>query len=724
MSKLKEVHSPESEVIVNTAKDGGAEGLVFSGGGKDGLFIKEVVPESPASKNLSVKEGDQILSATVYFDNVTYEDAIQILEHAQAYKVKLCLKRKPDITESEPGDDMSTPEMREPGKTKRHGDARISWPKFPSFGKGRKSHFKRSHSSSEADEQRKLELSPTTSDTESPIKTQEALKGKKRHKVKLSVLKKRGRVSSSEDQDTDVPTPGPVNGVDVHQTQGPSDLNSPECLDSPSGQTPQVFVTDNLDVMAGSDKHKVELISVDSTLKTTDLTMALADQESPSEPKILDADPAKTETDSGVLGSPSKFKLPSLKIPKLGFSKSKPEDEYVPVDTQYEQNQEMEMAVESQGPGKSPKLTLTSFGEILKSIDVEFDVPTIEEVEEKLSPSKEVCGQDELSVQTKHPQKEDEMTETKSKQKFKFPGLSFSWSPEEAETGDSGHMADTTGGAKQPEKKQTNIKQDPGKSPERAGWLKFPKFGLSSPSEPGKGSKKEDHESEKSPTMDTMDEDVSTTCSIRSSDAFADISSTVTSEQVGLSLSSPTKVTVKYSDPNATMGLGEVHGNVITSTTRTERISVEPNLPEKVTIPSSDVSSSSADTLKLESGKIHVIKSNIQATPEAQHAKLLTDFKVQTAGGLPLKSESKEATSWSTEETYKTQGGKTTFVKRHVVRETSSENRETVVITKQMTHVYGVDPAEPISDETASSIQRLKDSVHTEKMRFFDRAKK
>lgn len=45
--------------------------------------------------------GDQILSATVYFDNMSYEDAIQILEHAQAYKMKLCIKRQPDITESE-----------------------------------------------------------------------------------------------------------------------------------------------------------------------------------------------------------------------------------------------------------------------------------------------------------------------------------------------------------------------------------------------------------------------------------------------------------------------------------------------------------------------------------------------------------------------------------------------------------------------------------------------
>ena len=101
--------------------------------------------------------------------------------------------------------------MRRQGKTKRQSNARISWPKFSSFGKGQKKHFTRSHSSSEADEQRKLELSPTTSDTESPIKTQEALKGKKKHKVKLSCLKKRGSVSTPPEQDqglSDIHSPG------------------------------------------------------------------------------------------------------------------------------------------------------------------------------------------------------------------------------------------------------------------------------------------------------------------------------------------------------------------------------------------------------------------------------------------------------------------------------------------------------------------------------------
>ncbi|KAJ4939619.1 hypothetical protein JOQ06_029063, partial [Pogonophryne albipinna] len=279
MSKLKEDHSPESGVMVKTAQDGCSEGLVYGGGGREGIFIKEVVPESPAS-NLKLKEGDRILSATVYFDNMSYEDAIQILEHAQAYKVKLCLKRTPVITETEPvtksdvipEEDVYAPEMRENGKTKRRSDARISWPKFPSFGKGKKkSRFSRSHSSSEAEEQRKLELSPTTSDTESPIKSQDALKAKKKHKIKLPLLSKRGRISSSEDQDTDAPTT--------------AQLVSPETLESPSGETPQVYVTEELMVVEDlrweekepkTVQHKVELITIDSTLKTEDLTLALA----------------------------------------------------------------------------------------------------------------------------------------------------------------------------------------------------------------------------------------------------------------------------------------------------------------------------------------------------------------------------------------------------------------------------------------------------------------
>ncbi|XP_070776866.1 neuroblast differentiation-associated protein AHNAK [Enoplosus armatus] len=381
-----------------------------------------------------------------------------------------------------------------------------------------------------------------------------------------------------------------------------------------------------------------------------------------SKEAITDSETPKTETDSVGLGSPSKFKLPSFKMPKLSFSRPKPEEECVPVETECKEDQ-LEMEVEPKGESKSPKMTLTSFGEILKNVDVEFDVP---KVEENLETSKKVHETDEPN---------GKQLETKEK--------------------------------------ETNTKQDTVKSPERTGWFKFPKFGLSSPSEPAKISEKDKHKDE----GETVDEEISPTCSVQSSDAFADISSAMTSEHVGLSLSSPTKVTVKYSDPNAATGLGEMHSNVITSTTRTELISVEPNLPEKITILSSGVSSSSEDTLRLESGKIHVITSNIQATPEAQHAKLLTAVQVQSAAGLPLKSEGNEAASWTVKDS---QSSKRTVFEKHLVRETSSESKETIVVTKQISHTFD----SSVSGETASSIQRLRDSMHSEKMRFFDEAEK
>ncbi|XP_073339193.1 uncharacterized protein [Pagrus major] len=423
--------------------------------------------------------------------------------------------------------------------------------------------------------------------------------------------------------------------------------------------------TPDVDKAAETDGSKVKAdVSVNIKGPSLDIKTDV------SNAAVTDTEMPKTETDSVVLGSPSKFKLPLFKMPKLSFSRTKSEDEHVPVETESKEDQ-LKMEVEPKGEMKSPKMSLTSFGEILKTIDVEFDVPKAENGEEKLETSKDV------------------------------------------------HETDGSGGKQlEPKEKDTNTKQETVKSPERTGWFKFPRFGLSSPSEPAKISEKDERKDEKSPA----DEEPSPTCSVLSSDAFADISSAMTSEHAGLSLSSPTKVTVKYSDPTVAAGLGETHSNVITSTTRTEVISVEPNLPEKITILSSGVSSSSDDTFQLASEKIHIITSNIQATPAAQQAKLLTDVQIQSAGDFPLKSGANEAASWTVEES---QSGKRTVIGKHFFRETSSErseSKETIVITKQITHVF--DSSEPISGETASSIQRLRDSVHSDKMRFFDGAKK
>ncbi|XP_068608110.1 uncharacterized protein [Brachionichthys hirsutus] len=354
---------------------------------------------------------------------------------------------------------------------------------------------------------------------------------------------------------------------------------------------------------------------------------------------------------------------------------AKSEDENAPVEAEYKKDQSNQ-DIEQQGQSKSPKISLASFGEIFKNFEVEFDVPTADKEEEIIELSK------------------------KNNETNADSGIQF-----------------------ESKEKEANTKQDTPQSPERTGWFKFPRFGLSSPPEAAMTLQKDKLKSDKSPGGDAGGEEISSTCSVQSSDAFADCSSAMTSEYVGLSSSSPTKVTVKYSDPNATGGLEEMHSNIITSATRTQLISVEPNLPEKITILTSGVSSSSEDTLRLESGKIHVSKSNIQATPEAQQANLLHAVQMQSAG-LPPKSDGNEAASWTVTDS---QTGERTVYERHLVQETSSEvseSKETIVITKQITRIGMFDSCEPISDETASSIQRLRDNVHAEKMKFFDGAKK
>ncbi|CAH2314034.1 periaxin isoform X1 [Pelobates cultripes] len=81
------------EVIVETEPQSGMSGISISGGGKEGLFISDLLKDSPAAKTLPLLEGDQILSARVFFENVKYEDALRILQCAEQYKVSFCLKR-------------------------------------------------------------------------------------------------------------------------------------------------------------------------------------------------------------------------------------------------------------------------------------------------------------------------------------------------------------------------------------------------------------------------------------------------------------------------------------------------------------------------------------------------------------------------------------------------------------------------------------------------------
>ncbi|XP_056326796.1 LOW QUALITY PROTEIN: neuroblast differentiation-associated protein AHNAK-like [Danio aesculapii] len=447
---------------------------------------------------------------------------------------------------------------------------------------------------------------------------------------------------------------------------------------------------------------------------------------------------AAVKKSDGEKGSPSKFKLPSIKMPKISISRTKSQDED---DTTIKATPEAktEPKGDPQAPGKSPRFAMPALEDVLRGFEVEFNVPTIEQTDAQLDKPSVKQDQEEGDKSVEAAEQKEKAQE-KSKFKFKFPKLGFSQSSDEsdklvdAKIEESEKHLEALADVKEA---KTAVSKDQAKT-EKGGWFKF---SFSSPTKTTKPEEKEEitqqteqaekpddvekesskpqEENEKSSLSEAVEEIISPTLSLRSSEAFADVSSTVTTDQIALSQTSPTKVKVKYAEPTATVGINDVQSDVVTSTARCELISMEPHQPEKVNIPfSSDMSSTSVDTQKQMSGEIHVITSNIQAVPDTQQAAILTNIDGRGIHTSPLQVTLGSDSVLTVEET-RVQSGMRTTVERHVVQETLHDDKETILVT-QRTRIFEGDSAEPISDETASSIRRLRDTVHTEKMRFFD----
>lgn len=440
----------------------------------------------------------------------------------------------------------------------------------------------------------------------------------------------------------------------------------------------------------------------------------------------------------GDKGSPSKFKLPTMKMPKFSISRTKSQDEED--DTTINANApdtKTQPKDDSQGPGKSPRFTMPRLEDVLSGFEVEFNVPTIEEMEEQTDKTSVKQDQEAGEKVEEVAENKDKGAQEKSKFKFKFPKLGFSQSSDESDKLVDAKIEESEKHLEASADQKSAVSKEQAKT-EKGGWFKF---SFSSPTKTTKSDEKEQiiqppeeveksddvekesskahEEPEKSLYSEAVEDNISPTLSLRSSEAFADISSTVTTEHVGLSQTSPTKVKVKYAEPTATIGVKDVQTNVVTSTARCELISMEPHQPEKVNIPfSSDMSSASVDTLKQMSGEIHVITSNIQAIPDTQQAAIFTNLDAHGIHSSPLQVTLGSDSVLTVEET-RVQSGKQTLVEKHVVKETLHDDKETIIVT-QRTRVFEGDSAEPIFDDTASSIRRLRDTVHTEKMRFFD----
>lgn len=72
MSSAQETTSEFLEVVVETEAEAGASGYSVVGGGERGIFVNEVLRDSPAAKHLSLQQGKYRVSAS---DNLHQEPA-------------------------------------------------------------------------------------------------------------------------------------------------------------------------------------------------------------------------------------------------------------------------------------------------------------------------------------------------------------------------------------------------------------------------------------------------------------------------------------------------------------------------------------------------------------------------------------------------------------------------------------------------------------------------
>ncbi|KAG1701736.1 hypothetical protein GQR58_004658 [Nymphon striatum] len=87
--------SLEPEIVNVPLRGHDFSGLGFNitGNMRDGIFVKDVLHRGPASESGQLKIGDRILSVTVSFSSMVYEDALTILSYASPYDVSLELKK-------------------------------------------------------------------------------------------------------------------------------------------------------------------------------------------------------------------------------------------------------------------------------------------------------------------------------------------------------------------------------------------------------------------------------------------------------------------------------------------------------------------------------------------------------------------------------------------------------------------------------------------------------
>uniref|UniRef100_A0A672MW08 Uncharacterized protein n=1 Tax=Sinocyclocheilus grahami TaxID=75366 RepID=A0A672MW08_SINGR len=190
----------------------------------------------------------------------------------------------------------------------------------------------------------------------------------------------------------------------------------------------------------------------------------------------------------GDKGSPSKFKFPTIKMPKISISRTKSQEGED--DTTSKVNApdaKIETKDDTQGPGKSPKFTMPTFEDVLRGFEVEFNVPTIEEMEaQKDKPSVKQDQEAEAKVEETAEYK-DKGAQEKSKFKFKFPTLGFSQSSDESDKLVDAKIEESEKHLEASADQKATVSKEQAKT-EKGGWFKF---SFSSPTKTSKTDGKE-----------------------------------------------------------------------------------------------------------------------------------------------------------------------------------------------------------------------------------------
>lgn len=91
---------PDVVSVWLTSQDFIGLGFNIAGSMRDGIYVSQVHNRGPAIESGKFKIGDRILSVTVSFENMVYEDALTILSYASPYPVNICLQKQDQMPKS------------------------------------------------------------------------------------------------------------------------------------------------------------------------------------------------------------------------------------------------------------------------------------------------------------------------------------------------------------------------------------------------------------------------------------------------------------------------------------------------------------------------------------------------------------------------------------------------------------------------------------------------